>query len=141
MLRRLGLGEGARPPGLTLSLSPRWGAPATASDALWRDGLFQQRTPGAPSAGRDERALDTRVNYGLELPSGGLVTPFGLYGQSQYGRRLGVGLELDRIAPVRLEVSGERQALLHPGRDQYRMSLQGSITLGGPVGAGRAFDP
>ena len=128
----LSVGEGARQPGLTLSLSPRWGAPATASDALWRDHLFHQRAAGTPGAGHEERALDTRVGYGLQLGSGGLLTPFGLYGQSQYGRRLQVGLLLDRVGPVGLEVSGERHAmpLSHPGRDEYRMSVLGSITFG-----------
>ena len=127
----LSVGDGARQPGLTLSLSPRWGAPATASDALWQDQLFHQRTAGAPGAGRDERALDTRVDYGLPLPAGGLVTPFGIYGQSQYGRRLQVGLLLSRLGPVGLEVSGERNALRHSGRDEYRISALGSITFGG----------
>ena len=127
----LSVGDGARQPGLTFSLSPRWGAPATASDAFWQDQLFHQRTAGAPGAQRDERALDTRVGYGLQLQAGGLLTPFGIYGRSQYGRRLQVGLLLSRLGPVGLEVSGERSALLHPGRDEYRMSALGSITFGG----------
>ena len=83
------------------------------------------------SARRDERALDTRVDYGLQLPAGGLLIPFGIYGQSQYGRRLQVGLLLSRLGPVGLEVSGERYALLDPGHDEYRMSALGSITFGG----------
>ena len=82
--------------------------------------------PGATN-GRSIRAVDD----GLQLPSGGLLTPFGIYGQSQYGRRLQVGLLLNRLGPVGLEVSGERYALLHPGRDEYRMSVLGSITFGG----------
>ena len=127
----LSVGDGARQPGLTLSLSPRWGAQATASDALWQDHLFQQRTAGDPGARRDERALDTRVDYGLQLPAGGLLTPFGIYGQSRYGRRLQVGLRLSRVGPVGLEVSGERAALRQPGRDEYRISALGSITFGG----------
>ena len=127
----LSVGDGARQPGLTLSLSPRWGAPATASDALWQDQLFHQRAAGAPGVRRDERAFDTRVDYGLQLPAGGLLTPFGIYGQSQYGRRLQVGLLLSRLGPLGLEVSGERYALVHPGRDEYRMSVLGSITFGG----------
>ena len=131
----LSVGEGARRPGLTLSLSPRWGAPATASDALWRDQLFHQQTPGGPVAGRDEGALDTRVHYGLQLPSGGLLTPFGLYGRSPYGQRLQAGLLLDRLGPLGLEVSGERHALPQQGRDEYRMTVLGSITFGGPDGA------
>ena len=133
----LSVGDGARQPGLTLSLSPHWGARATASDALWQDHLFHQRAAGA---GRDERALDARVDYGLPLPAGGLVTPFGIYGQSQYGRRLQVGLLLSRLGPVGLEVSGERSALRHPGRDDYRMSVLGSITFGGADNAAASPD-
>ena len=127
----LSVGDGARQPGLTLSLSPRWGAQATASDALWQDHLFQQGTAGDPGGRRDERALDARVDYGLPLPAGGLLTPFGIYGQSRYGRRLQVGLLLSRLGPVGLEVSGERAALRQPGRDDYRISALGSITFGG----------
>ena len=127
----LSVGDGARQPGLTLSLSPRWGAQATASDALWQDHLFHQRTAGDPGGRRDERALDARVDYGLPLPAGGLLTPFGIYGQTPYGRRLQVGLLLSRLGPVGLEVSGERAALRQPGRDDYRISALGSITFGG----------
>ena len=127
----LSVGDGARQPGLTLSLAPRWGAPATASDALWQDQLFHQRAAGTPGARRDDRALDTRVDYGLPLPAGGLLTPFGIYGQSPYGRRLQVGLLLSRLGRLGLEVSGERAALRHPGRDEYRLSVLGRITFGG----------
>ena len=127
----LRVGDGARQPGLTLSLSPRWGAPATASDALWRDQLFHRRTAGAPGGRRDERALDGRVDYGLPVPAGGLLTPFGIYGQSPSGRRLQVGLLLSRFGPVELEASGERYALRDPNREDYRISALGRITVGG----------
>ena len=59
------------------------------------------------------------------------MTPFGFYGESQYGRRMQVGLLLSRVGPVGLEVSGERYALLHTGRDEYRMTALGNITFGG----------
>ena len=88
----MSVGDGAGRPGLTLSVSPRWGAPATASDALWRDHLFHRRTPGAPGGETDERALAARVDYGRQL--GGLLTPFGLYGHPQYGGLLHLGLLL-----------------------------------------------
>ena len=133
----LSVGDGARQPGLTLSLAPRWGARATASDALWQEEVYGQATGGT---GADERALDARVDYGLQLPAGGLVTPFGIYGQSPYGRRLQVGLLLSRLGPVGLEVSGERSAQLHPGRDQYRISVRGSITFGGADNASASPD-
>ena len=48
---------------------------------------------------------------GLTLPAGGLLTPFGIYGQSPYGRRLQVGLLLSRIGPLGLEVAGERSTI------------------------------
>ena len=136
----LSVGDGARQSGLTLSLSPRWGAPATASDALWRDQLFHRRMAGAPGGRRDERALDGRVDYGLPVPAGGLLTPFGIYGQSPSGRRLQVGLLLSRFGPVELEASGERYALRDPNREDYRMSALGRITFGGAdhVPAGRS---
>ena len=127
----LSLGDGARRPGLTLSLSPRWGASATASDRLWRDQLFHRRGAAGAGFGRDEGAIDTRVDYGLELPSGGLLTPFGLYGRSQYGQRMQVGLLVDRLGPLGLEVSGERYAPMQPSFDEYRMTVLGSITFGG----------
>ena len=116
----------------TVTVSVGDGASATASDAWWQDHLSHQRPVGAPGgARRDDRALDTRVDYGLQLPAGALLTPFGIYGHSQYGRRLQVGLLLSRLGPVGLEVSGERYALLHPGRDEYRMTALRSISFGG----------
>ena len=127
----LSIGEGARQPGVTLSLSPRWGASATGSEALWQEGVYRQATRGW---GADERALDARVDYGLKLVAGGLVTPFGVYGQSQYGRRLRVGLLVSQFGPVDLEVSGERTPSLEPGRGVYQVSVAGSLALRGAAG-------
>ena len=50
-------------------------------------------------------------------------------------RHLQAGLLLDRLGPLGLEVSGERHALPQQGRDEYRMTVLGSITFGGPDGA------
>ena len=133
----LSVGDGARQPGLTLSLSPRWGAPATASDALWQEEVYGQATGGT---GADERALDARVDYGLTLPAGGLLTPFGVYGQSPYGRRLQVGLLINRLGPVGLEVSGERTPSRDPGGGVYRVSVRGRITVGGADNASASPD-
>ena len=133
----LSVGDGARQPGLTLSLSPRWGARATASDALWQEELYGQATGGT---GADERALDARVDYGLTLPAGGLLTPFGIYGQSPYGRRLQVGLLINRLGPVGLEVSGERTPSRDPDGGVYRVSVRGRITFGGADNASASPD-
>ena len=98
---------------------------------MWQDQLFHQRAAGA---GRDDRALDARVDYGLPLSAGGLVTPFGIYGQSPSGRRLQVGLLLSRLGPVGLEVSGERRPSLDPGGGVYRVRVQGSLAFRGAAG-------
>ena len=113
-------------------MSPRWGASATASDMLWRDQLFHRQASSGPGRGRDEGAFDTRVDYGLELPSGGLLTPFGLYGRSQYGRRMQLGVLVDRLGPLGLEVSGERYAPAQQSQDDFRMTVLGRITFGDP---------
>ena len=51
-----------------------------------------------------------------------------------------VGLLLSRLGPVGLEVSGERSAQRHPGRDEYRMRVLGSITFGGADNASASQD-
>ena len=123
------VGEGSTEPGLALSLSPRWGAETRASGALWEDELLRRR---ADAARADERALDARVDYGVELPGGGLLTPFGVYSRSQYGSRMEAGLLLRALGPFGLEVSGERHPLLDLGGDEYRLSALGRVTLGRP---------
>ena len=45
-----------------------------------------------------------------------------------------------RLGPVGLEVSGERAAQGHPGRDDYRMSVLGRITFGGADNASASPD-
>ena len=121
------VGEGSTEPGLALSLSTRWGAETRASGALWEDELVGRRSAGARA---DERALDARVDYGVELPGGGLLTPFGVYGQSQYGSRLEAGLLLRALGPFGLEVSGERHPLLDRGGGEYRLNALGRIAVG-----------
>ena len=81
----------------------------------------------------DVRQLQVGIDVSRPVRTAGgtLVEPFGIYGQSPYGRRLQVGLLLSRLGPLGLKVSGERAALRHPGRDEYRMSVLGRITFGG----------
>ena len=97
-------GPGANGPGLSLSLSPRWGAETGGAEALWQDGLPAHA--GAASGA----ALDARVAYGT-LSSRGLVTTFAETGLADGGsRRLRTGMRLDaRRADLGLEISGERR--------------------------------
>ncbi len=58
------VGPAARGRGLSLALSPRWGAPADGAGALWREELPKGGTSGAA---REAGALDLRVGYGFGL--------------------------------------------------------------------------
>ena len=125
------VGDGARRPGLTLSLAPRWGNRAS-SGALWQDHVYRRDTHGAAG---EERAMDARVDYGVRSFGGRLLTSFGVYGQSQYGRRLQVGTRLSSLGGatsefLQVEISGERYS--RPGGAvDSRVILSGLITFGG----------
>ena len=80
--------------------------------------------------------MDARVDYGVRSFGGRLLTPFGVYGQSQYGRRLQVGTRLSGPSGatsefLQVELSGERYSRPGGGADN-RVSLSGVITFGGP---------
>ena len=120
------VGEGARRPGLTVSLSPRWGASATANEALWQEHVY--RATRTMSTGQ---AVDARAAYGLRLGAGRLLTPFWVYGESEFQRRLAVGLEVSSRDAFGVELAGERASRPDLGSDDYRISLLGSIGFGG----------
>ncbi|MCY4600290.1 MAG: fibronectin type III domain-containing protein [Acidobacteria bacterium] len=126
----LSVGEGVRRPGLSLSLSPRWGAAASGTDALWQEQL--QRHSAAAAAG-DERALDARIDYGVRMSGSRLLTPFGAYGQSQFDRRLRFGAQLGTLEdsgnePLRLELSVQRH--MRPGNLTFhQFDILGVVNL------------
>ena len=58
------------------------------------------------------------IGYGVRMPGGRLLTPFGAYGQSQFDRRLRFGAQLGTPAnsgnePLRIELSVQRH--MRPG--------------------------
>ena len=83
----LGVGNRDRT-GLSLSVSPRWGDAATGGGMLWQEQVYRSYLPEAAG---DAWALDARGEYGVRLPSGGLLTWFGSLSQSAYGKRFVVG--------------------------------------------------
>ena len=85
--------------GLSLSLSPRWGDQATGTGMLWQDQVYRH---SLPDAARDEWAMDARGDYGMRLPSGGLLTWFGSYRQSHDGRRVLVGGRIGGLGDARV---------------------------------------
>ena len=108
------MGPGARGRGLSLSLSPRWGAGTGGAEALWRDEL-----PG-PAGSGGAASMDARIGYGFSwAPYGldgwsGLLTPFaetGFSGQSggdSRRLRLGARFEASRMN-LGVELAGERR--------------------------------
>ncbi len=104
------MGPGARGRGLSLSLSPRWGAGTGGAEALWRDEL-----PG-PAGSGSTAAMDARIGYGFSWAPyglGGLMTPFaetGISGQSgNDSRRLRLGARFDASRMnLGVELAGER---------------------------------
>ena len=127
------VGAGQHEPGLTASIRPRWGAPGYGAESLWQDQL-QSYTYGAE---RDDVAVDARVGYGLRLPGGRLLTPFGGYGQMGTGRRMQVGANLGRLgvfgggldSPLQVEFVGERY-VRPQGRADHRLTLFGIVNIG-----------
>lgn len=127
------VGAGPYEPGLTLSLRPTWGAAGTGAETLWQD-QFRTYMPGY-----DQSGIDAQLGYGMRLPGGRLLTPFGSYGQRRNsGRRLQVGAMVGSLgqipgaldSPIRLEISGERYERAGGSAD-YRLSLFGVVNLGG----------
>ena len=128
------VGAGRQEPGLSLSVRPTWGTPGIGAQTLWQE---QIRTymQGADYGGA---GVDARVGYGVRLRGGGLLTPFGGYGQQAgLGRRLQLGASVGRLgrvlgaaeSPVELELSGERYA--RPGLTaDHRFSMLGVVTFG-----------
>ena len=128
------VGAGHQEPGLSLSVRPTWGTPGAGAQTLWQE---QIRTymQGADYGGA---GVDARVGYGLRLRGGGLLTPFGGYGQQAgSGRRLQFGTRVGTLgrvlgaaeSPLELELSGERYA--RPGLTaDHRFSMLGVVTFG-----------
>ncbi len=75
---------GERGRGLSLSLTPRWGAGTGGADALWHD----EMPTGGPGAGTERGALDLRVGYGYGLFGDRFTgTPNATFSQADGGGR------------------------------------------------------
>ncbi len=99
---RVGPGAGGR--GLSLRLSPRWGAAADGAEALWRDALPAASTTD-PTA-----ALEARLGWGIGLRPAGLLTPFVETGWAENDRRLRLGGRFDADhADLAVELAGEHR--------------------------------
>ena len=98
--------------GLSLALSPHWGAAADGSGALWQDALPQLGRALQPAT------LAGKLAYGIALPgnAAGVLTPFAELGLSEdAGHRLRLGTRL-QITPV----GGRSSLALELGTEQHQ---------------------
>ena len=102
--------------GLSLSLSPRWGAAAGGAEALWRNGLPY------PVENRSTTYFDARVGYGMALlPGRGLLTPFAevsLAGSENQRFRIGTLFQA-AWADLEWELYGERRGQAETETDHH----------------------
>ena len=116
--------------GLSLSLSPRWGASADSTDQLWRN--------NGPVSARDFHNVDAswgvagRIGYGLPMKQRqGTVTPFGevnVAGAEQQRTKVGIRYAIDRLggdSPMRFEFSGERVEREHGAEHRVMFTAEG----------------
>ena len=111
--------------GLSLALTPQWGAATGGAEALWQDEM--PRLHGA--AARDGGTLDTNLGYGIALAARGLLTPFAAARLSGYGRDLRLGTRfVASQADLDVELSaGRRESTLavpeHGVRIDFRLQF------------------
>ena len=90
---------GQRREGLSLSVSPQWGDGASGTGALWQEEVYRHHLS---ERAEDAFAVDARGDYGMRLPNGGLLTWFGSYSHSPYGRGFLVGGSIGGLADALL---------------------------------------
>ena len=128
------VGSGPYERGLTLSVRPTWGAPGMGAETLWQDQFHTYRQGGD----HDAAGIDARLGYGVELPWGSVLTPFGAVAQREGNRRFEVGAVMASLgdmpgvgdSPLQIEISGERYERQGAGPD-HRVGMFGVVNLGG----------
>ena len=123
------VGPGAGGAGLSVELSPRWGAPTGAAQALWGDVLpatEPQATATAPA--EPAAALDGSIGYGIELADSGVLTPFAEVGVSDASRRVRVGTRVaiepaDGFRNLTVELGAERSEA-GAGAPEYQFGFE-----------------
>ena len=121
-LRLVPGGEGR---GLTLSLTPSWGADAGGSERLWTmpDASGLAANDNAALSGR----LDTEVGYGLSLAGTALLTPYGGLAVTDRGARTyRVGGRLDLGPSFGVSLEGDRRERIDDAPD-HGLMLRGNL--------------
>lgn len=124
--------------GLSLSVAPRWGGAADATDALWRrDDAFSAANAAREAArgfqdGDARWGVAGRIGYGMPLKQRkGTVTPFGevdMASAEQQRTRVGVKYAIDRLGgdgAIQFEFSGERVERARGTEHRFSVTAQG----------------
>ena len=91
--------------GLSLAVTPRWGARTGGAEALWGDELPEV----AGSGGAERASIEASIRYGFASPRG-VLTPFAEGGLTHGESRIRLGTRFKASpAPLVVEVSGERR--------------------------------
>ena len=128
---------GANGRGLSLSVTPRWGGAADATDELWeRNGALSARKLRHLGNLEDVESarwgVAGRIGYGLPLRQRqGTVTPFGevnVANAEDQRTRVGIRYAIDRLggdSPMRFEFSGERVEREHGAEHRFLLTAEG----------------
>lgn len=128
---------GANGRGLSLSVTPRWGGAADATDELWERGgaLSARKLRHLGNLGDVEAArwgVAGRIGYGLPLRQRqGTVTPFGevnVANAEDQRTRVGIRYAIDRLggdSAMRFEFSGERVEREHGVEHRFLLTAEG----------------
>ena len=117
--------------GLSVAVTPGWGAPVGGVDALWREQALGRG--GAAMFDHDGASMEAQVGYGFALRAGHVLVPFGEVGASgAEHRRLRAGVRLGRAAgaalPLQVELAGERSET-GQGLVDHRLSVIGTLAF------------
>ena len=114
--------------GLSLVLSPQWGAETNGADTLWSGDSLGQSSP--QSAARNAMSFNARIGYGIRA-HGGLLTPYGalrMQDQDHRQLRLGTRFDLKRFGTraLSLDFSGQRRETTRED-PEYRVGVTGRL--------------
>ena len=128
---------GERERGLSVTVAPMWGAPASSVEALWSDaglvaGAGSGREPGVePAPAWQPDSLEVNVGYGLVTHDDGngtgLLTAYGALtttGPEQRGYRLGGNLAVNGQLDLSVELQRQERA---GGTPEHGLRLQAGL--------------
>ncbi len=120
--------------GLSLEVTPSWGAQAAHTDTLWGDEALASvgARAGAEAAVSEKMMMNARAGYGLVLGQGMVLTPFGAVSLSgSEVQQVDAGVRLDptpgQSGGLSLELVGQRTHRAAGAAPEDRLMISGSL--------------